>query len=315
MSFFAETDIRTSLRLIIYREGFQEIKVGFDCFTTGAYLTANALMLLQGLLSQFIVFLLIVYSDNIFDLLLNFTAVMFVSHLDKLIFALAFTGYAGKRTEKLSKKIQSIRFPPRYPKGFMKYLHLYLYAMLIVCANIGFGIIARQQTNNKLLDQVVKVCLGTKSILLWVCIRDVTNSNRRTVLVSASSTLRPAENAAKEVFSTAKKNSTRPGCFTRINRSTRVESNPLPPSDRPRNVPRAFNCSIPRSTNGCCRTETQSPVSCFKVSNQKMWTTSVAPSYLNRPERTKNSALSLLLKRTFSAFRELGNSPEISTYY
>jgi len=160
VSFFAETDIRTSLRSIIYREGFQEIKVGFDCFTTGAFLTANALMLLQGLLGQFIVFLLIVYSDNIFDLLLNFTAVMFVSHLDELIFALAFTGYAGKRTEKLSKKIQSIRFPPRYPKGFMKYLHLYLYAMLIVCANIGFGIIARQQTNNKLLDQVVKVSFG-----------------------------------------------------------------------------------------------------------------------------------------------------------
>lgn len=125
--FLAQTDIRNSLRALLYFEATDVLQLRFPGFAIGKFILANLIMLVQGLLSITVVTALIVYSDNVFDLLLNFTAVIFVSELDELTFQMAVLGYIGSRTEKLAKRIQRTRFPQSSVRGCKKYLHIYLF--------------------------------------------------------------------------------------------------------------------------------------------------------------------------------------------
>jgi hypothetical protein len=58
----------------------------------------------------FVTFLLIVTVDNVFDLLLNFTAMEFVSQLDDAAFFLAGMGYFGSKNADKSEEIEEKRF-------------------------------------------------------------------------------------------------------------------------------------------------------------------------------------------------------------
>lgn len=162
VTFIAQTDIRTSLRALIYREGVEEADEAFGQhgFTLFKFLFANILMLVQGIIGVIVAISLIVLTDNVFDLLLNFTAIMFVSELDELVFAMATLGYVGRSAEHLAKEISATTFQERNVKGWTKYLHIYAFMLLVA---IGYGthatIIARQ-ANDEMLAQYIKVQFG-----------------------------------------------------------------------------------------------------------------------------------------------------------
>ena len=130
--------------------------------TTKCVEIAVIIMLTQGMLSIMVVIALIVYSDNVFDLLLNFTAVIFVSELDELTFQLALLGYAGRRTEKLAKRIQRTEYQEWNAKGCQKYLHVYIFIGLLLAAYGFLFSVIGQQSSNELLPTYLKVEFGGK---------------------------------------------------------------------------------------------------------------------------------------------------------
>ncbi|CAJ1952897.1 unnamed protein product [Cylindrotheca closterium] len=65
---------------------------------------------LQGLLSVIAAFVLAIQSETVFDVLLNFLGVRFVSELDDLAFLLSELGYLGEECQKASKCISEAKF-------------------------------------------------------------------------------------------------------------------------------------------------------------------------------------------------------------
>lgn len=160
VAFLVEYDMLHALRAVIYRHGFREMKNTFDGFDPMKFYLANALMGMQGLLGKFVAFFLIIFSDNVFDLLLNFTAIMFVSELDEILFYLSGAGYVGKKAQLLAKRIEKTKLEPNAPNGILKYLHICLYGLVVITAFIAFAAIARQQDSQEGLAEYVKVTLG-----------------------------------------------------------------------------------------------------------------------------------------------------------
>lgn len=160
INFMAQSDVRTGMRALIYQEGVDELEGEFGGFTRKRFVVANVFMLLQGLLGTVVSIQLIVYSDNIFDLLLNFTAVMFVSELDELVFYMARNGYLGIKSEKLAEKIQELEFGTQNRNGVSGYLHVILFGLLVISGYIYFAIIIGLQTGNTSLPEYVKAEFG-----------------------------------------------------------------------------------------------------------------------------------------------------------
>ena len=161
--FLAQTDIRNALRALLHFEGTEVFRKRFIGFSVAKFVFANCVMLIQGMLSVIVVIALIIYSDNVFDLLLNFTAVIFVSELDEVTFQMAVLGYAGRRTEKLAKRIQRTTFEQSAVTGCKKYLHIYIFfALLLAGYGFLFGIIEKQ-SSDELLARYLKVEFGGKN--------------------------------------------------------------------------------------------------------------------------------------------------------
>jgi len=81
-------------------QGMGKVQWNFACFVR----------FLQGFLSVFASFILAVQSKTVFDVLLNFLGVKFVSELDDLSFSLSLIGYFGSECERASKKIAEVQF-------------------------------------------------------------------------------------------------------------------------------------------------------------------------------------------------------------
>lgn len=70
--FLAQADIKNSLQAPLYREATEVLHQRFIGFSMLKFILSNCVMLIQGILSVGVVIALIVYCDNVFDLLLNF---------------------------------------------------------------------------------------------------------------------------------------------------------------------------------------------------------------------------------------------------
>ena len=95
-------------------------------------------------------YVLIVQSDNVFDLLLNFTAVMFICELDEIGFKLAKSEYFGERLKREADVVDSTSY---YYKGnenrknrSVPY-HALLIVIILAVMYICFFGVAVQQTS------------------------------------------------------------------------------------------------------------------------------------------------------------------------
>eukprot|EP00536_Pseudo-nitzschia_multiseries_P018273 jgi/Psemu1/248640/estExt_Genewise1.C_23270002 len=84
----------------------------------GRILFACALRCIQGILAVFAVFLLVMTSSEVTEIILNFTAVTFISALDECAFGLAKDGKYGSMLEVAAKRIEVEPLP-----GFMCHKH------------------------------------------------------------------------------------------------------------------------------------------------------------------------------------------------
>jgi hypothetical protein len=99
-----QDDIRTSMNLL--RDGYRQSYFGeFEGVTRTKWAISIVLRALEVLLGLFVTFLLVMQSENVLDLLLNFSAMEFVSLLDEAGFTLIKQGFVGSKMRKAAKRM------------------------------------------------------------------------------------------------------------------------------------------------------------------------------------------------------------------
>jgi hypothetical protein len=147
-----QADLRTSLEQV--NEGYNQDRIGneFADASWGKWWLATAFRFLQGALGLVVTFFLIVIVDDVLELLLNFTAMEFVSQLDNVAFFLAGTGYFGSKNAEKSKEIEETSYPQAADeKKRRKTLHVILLVVVFSGTLAGWGYIVKKQISNKYL--------------------------------------------------------------------------------------------------------------------------------------------------------------------
>lgn len=110
----------------------------------GLIVTSCLLRLIQGVLATFCVFLLVVTTTDVIDIILNFTAVNFISAFDDVAFELAQFGKYGPALKEEADRIEELPCPPcmhrkhqhiRYTCTVVPVACALLIAMTILTAN------------------------------------------------------------------------------------------------------------------------------------------------------------------------------------
>ncbi len=158
ISIITQQDMRKAICL--YRDGFD--KCGLNQVFLGATLWKWRLSIVfrasEGLLGLIITFLLVMQSNSVRDLLLNFSAIEFVTMLDDVVFALASEGFLGrllkKETKRLSKKSYYVSHEHANSSSAMKVSIAY-FVVLCVSFYTGLGIISMKQKSEHYRCQLI----------------------------------------------------------------------------------------------------------------------------------------------------------------
>lgn len=100
---------RTGIALI-YKGYTPAMKEAFPNLSWWKFYGAVFLRIAEGSLGVGVTFLLIFDSEVVIDLLLNFTAMEFISQLDEIFFGLAAQGFVGNRLKKAALKVKETKF-------------------------------------------------------------------------------------------------------------------------------------------------------------------------------------------------------------
>ncbi len=96
----------------------------------------NSLKLTQGTAVQVITFILILQSNNNFDLFKDFTALLVISETDNIVFGLAANGYLGQMLQLKTSQIRNISLGESTNNGsrgfFLKNIRLVIFSFLII---------------------------------------------------------------------------------------------------------------------------------------------------------------------------------------
>ena len=74
------------------------------------WLISNSLRLIEGLVAISVTFMLVIRSDNVVDLFKDFTAILFVSSFDNIVYTLVDMNVIGSRLKKTVTKCEIITF-------------------------------------------------------------------------------------------------------------------------------------------------------------------------------------------------------------
>jgi len=111
-----QDDARKAVNLL--QDGFnQDLPKAFKGATKVKWGVSIILRAIEGLFGLFLTFMLIMQSTTVLDLLLNFLAMEFVSHLDDVAFVLMREGLFGKELQKEAKKLSNTFYHVRLLPG------------------------------------------------------------------------------------------------------------------------------------------------------------------------------------------------------
>jgi hypothetical protein len=150
----SQLELLTSLEQV--NEGYSQERIGkeFGEATCGKWWFATACRFWHGALGLFVTFLLIITEDNVFDLLLNFTAMEFVSKLDDAAFFLAGMGYFGSKNADKSEEIKETTYSQAAVETQRRrILHVLLLCVVFCGMLAGWGVIVNQQKSHKYCEQ------------------------------------------------------------------------------------------------------------------------------------------------------------------
>ncbi|CAJ1969080.1 unnamed protein product [Cylindrotheca closterium] len=129
----------------------------------------------QGFLSMFASFILLIQAETVFDLLLNFLGIEFISDLDNLAFRLAGIGYFGITTRDCVNTISEAEFSKDEkdtgvvgvafsPSWFKKYAHILGVFFIFIAMVSSFIFYAAQQYDGEYLTSTVRVEFGDETL-------------------------------------------------------------------------------------------------------------------------------------------------------
>jgi hypothetical protein len=148
-----QDDIRTSMNLL--RDGYRPSYFEeFEGATKTKWAMSIVLRALEGLLGLFVTFLLVMQSENVLDLLLNFSAMEFVSLLDEAGFTLIKQGLVGSEMRKAAKRVSRTYY--HVPHGKHKAWSSAAFLILLMGAMIGAwgAIYSRQLQGDFVCDRI-----------------------------------------------------------------------------------------------------------------------------------------------------------------
>jgi hypothetical protein len=142
-----------SMKLL--RDGYRPLYFeDFEGATRTKWAMSIVLRAFEGLLGLFVTFLLVMQSENVLDLLLNFSAMEFVSLLDEGGFTLIKQGFVGSEMRKVAKRVSRTYY--HVPHGKHKALSSAAFLILLIGAMIGaWGVIySRQLQGDFVCDRI-----------------------------------------------------------------------------------------------------------------------------------------------------------------
>ena len=153
-----QNDLITSFDLM--RSGYNASLHGsFEHATFWKFVLSTTLRFLEGSASLFLIFILAISSETVIDLLLNFTALEFVSQFDEAFFFLSRHGFLGMTCEKMAYVILTTTYDvPR--KRFDRFFKMTCMMAFLIMMLSGWGAVIRQQVQGKFLCQTVMVQFG-----------------------------------------------------------------------------------------------------------------------------------------------------------
>jgi hypothetical protein len=113
MAIFISVIVQDDLRVAVERtqESYLSLEPFQGLATPAKWVLANVLRAILGSAGLFVAFLLIIQSQDVFNLLLNFTGVAFVSELDEISFLLAIRGFFGDASRLKAQEIVKTEYP------------------------------------------------------------------------------------------------------------------------------------------------------------------------------------------------------------
>jgi hypothetical protein len=113
MAIFISVLVQDDLRVSVERtqESYLSLEPFQGLATPAKWVLANVLRAMLGAAGLFVAFLLIIQSQDVFNLLLNFTGVAFVSELDEISFLLAIRGFFGDASRLKAQEIVKTEYP------------------------------------------------------------------------------------------------------------------------------------------------------------------------------------------------------------
>ena len=162
---FGQTDIRQSLEVLYYGYDKKAMEDAFSNNSFGKWLVSLFIRFSLGILSVTVTFILIVTEDNARDLLLNFTAMEFVSYLDDIAFLLSKWGYFGKTLKLEAVRVADGRYDIQTMKktknkGARSFARTSFLFFLFIIMIILWSIIVRKQRTGSYLCSSIYVQFG-----------------------------------------------------------------------------------------------------------------------------------------------------------
>jgi len=117
----SQNDIASAAELLVYKRKNLAKYLGKSPFHV---LIINLLHFLVGVGSLFIVFVIVVQSEEIVDLFANFAAMEFIANIDELFFTLANLSYFGNDLYEKTEQVKDTKIPKTKQKLFIKRLFL-----------------------------------------------------------------------------------------------------------------------------------------------------------------------------------------------
>jgi hypothetical protein len=130
-----QDDIRTSLSMWRDRYHDDVFMAAFNGASQKKWIISTSCRALTGILSLAVTLLLIVQSEDVLDLLLNFTAIEVVSQLDDAAFLLAEHHYLGREVRKDAAKVSTTTYQIKGDNGlrwFRKVTLLVIYLIMLI---------------------------------------------------------------------------------------------------------------------------------------------------------------------------------------
>ena len=152
-----QDDIRTGIDML--REGYGEgMQAVFPNSSRTKFALSVFARLFAGALGLFVNFLLIVSSETVIDLLLNFTALAFVGQLDEVAFFLAKQGFSGRECLKQATMISEAEYP--IPRRMVYFRKSIMMIFILIIMLIAWGAVRVNQVAGEYMCNTLVVQMG-----------------------------------------------------------------------------------------------------------------------------------------------------------